>query len=107
MICNRPRPFLALQQGLGLFVVVGATAFVFMVEVKANLRFRFRPRNFDWYLRTYSVLAEERIARLQQDRLPSARHLRKLGLEPRLAVKIKLSPIQTVIPRHLHLRSRN
>src|SRR5579859_3556886 len=72
-----------------------------MVEIKAKMRSGFGPGNLHRHLRPGTVLAEKRIHRLEQDRLPSGRHLGDLGYHAGLAVEIEFAAIQAVVPLHV------
>ena len=76
----------------------------FLAEVQAEFRFGPRPRHLERQFRSRTVLAEERIHRLEQHRFPSRHHLREFRIEFRGAVKIEDVAVQTVLASDIGMR---
>src|ERR1700683_1440342 len=84
-----------------------ALMFAFATELQTDVRLRLRPGNSNRNFCPDSVLAEERIDRLQKNRLPASRHLRKLCIQHGFSMKIELSSIQPIVAGHVDMRSRD
>src|ERR1700722_2929990 len=91
--------------GLGALIFLGML--VFVIEVKTEARRFARPGDLERKFGAGSVLLKERIDRLQQNRLPARRHLRQLRIQSQQTVKIKSISIETVLSRHVRMRSWN
>src|SRR5579864_6124429 len=79
----------------------------FAMEVKTETRGLTSPGNLEGEFGARSVLAEEGIDGLQQNRFPACRHLRELRVQSERAVKIKSIAIEAVLPRHIRVRTGN
>src|ERR1700686_5364620 len=77
------------------------------MEVEPKARSFARSADGERNFGARSVLVEKRIDRLQQNRLPSRRHLRKLRVQSQQTMKIESVPVQAVLARHVCVRSRN
>src|SRR5579862_4137237 len=97
-----------LQRG-GIVVPIDSLVvlIVLVMEVQPKVRFAARSGDLEWNLRARPVLVKEGIDRLQQDRPPPGRHLRQLGIELQLAVKVERTSIEAVLPGHIGVRSGN
>src|SRR5579864_7817499 len=80
---------------------------VLVMEVESKARSFAGAADFERKFGAGSVLVEERVDRLQQNRFPAGSHLRQLRVQPKHAVKIKGISIQAVLPGHVRVRSRD
>src|SRR5688572_30927057 len=83
--------------------LTGPPGSAFAVEqVQFELRFLDRPGNPDGQDGAGALLTEERIDRLQEERLEAGRGLRNLRPEPELTREVELFPAHGVVPRERH-----
>src|SRR5580692_12822915 len=80
----------------GIAVLPDPRRLVFVAEIQSKAWGRLRTADFDRNFRARSVLAEKRIDRLQQNRLPPRGHLGNLRIQPGLPTKVERLSIQTV-----------
>lgn len=85
----------------------GCWDFPLIAKIESDVRFGFRSRNFYGHFRARAVFAEERIHRLEQDGFPAAHHLRKLGIKPGVAQKIKLISVEAIVSCEVDPRPRH
>src|ERR1041384_7692991 len=80
---------------------------LFVTEIQTEMRLRFCPYYLYRNLGPCSMLVEEGIDGLQQERFPSCHHVRQLCLHSGLAMKFTLASIEAVLSSQVDLCTRH